>query len=60
MLKSSIQDFKRNLTSMGDEYNCPRVSTFFDKINWELIFSFSSPVATTGSSGFADIMNVKP
>ena len=29
MLKSSIQDFKHDFTSMGDECNCPMVSTFF-------------------------------
>ena len=29
MLKSSMQDFKCDLTSMGDECNCPMVSTFF-------------------------------
>ena len=29
MLKSSMQDFKHELTSMGDECNCLKVSTFF-------------------------------
>ena len=29
MLKPSIQDFKHDFTSMGDECNCPMVSTFF-------------------------------
>ena len=29
MLKPSMQDFKHELTSMGDEYNCPMVSVFF-------------------------------
>ena len=29
MLKSCMQDFKRDLTSTGDECNCPAVSTFF-------------------------------
>ena len=28
MLKPSIRDFKHDLTSMGDECNCPMVSTF--------------------------------
>ena len=28
MLKPSMQDFKHDLTSMGDECNCPMVSTF--------------------------------
>ena len=30
MLKPSMQDFKHDLTSMGDECDCPMVSTFFD------------------------------
>ena len=29
MLKPSMADFKRDLTSMGDDCNCPMVSTFF-------------------------------
>ena len=29
MLKPSMQDFKHDLTSMGDEWSCPMVSTFF-------------------------------
>ena len=29
MLKPSMQDFKHDLISMGDECNCPMVSTFF-------------------------------
>ena len=29
MLKLSLQDFKHDFTSMGDECNCPMVSTFF-------------------------------
>ena len=28
MLKPSMQDFTYDLTGMGDEYNCPMVSTF--------------------------------
>ena len=28
MLKPSMQDFKHDLTSVGDECNCPMVSTF--------------------------------
>ena len=37
MLKPSMQDFKHDLTSMGDEYNCPMVWTFFSTIlgNWD-------------------------
>ena len=29
MLKPSMQDFKHDLTSKGDECSCPTVSTFF-------------------------------
>ena len=38
MLKPNMQDFKHDLTSMGDEYNCPMVSTFFNTTllgNWD-------------------------
>ena len=38
MLKPSMQDFKHDLTSMGDECNCPMVSTFFSTTllgNWD-------------------------
>ena len=38
MLKSHMQDFKHDLTSMGDECNCPMVSTFFSTTllgNWD-------------------------
>ena len=38
MLKSSMQDFKRDLTSMEDDCNCPMVSTFFSTTvlgNWD-------------------------
>ena len=37
-LKSNMQDFEHNLTSMGDECNCPAVSTFFTTAllgNWD-------------------------
>ena len=37
MLKISLQDFKHDHTSMGDECNCQMVSTFFSTIllgNW--------------------------
>ena len=60
MLKPSMQDFKRDLTSMGDECNCPMVNTFFSITlleNWD---EFSSSVATVGSSIFADILNATP
>ena len=29
MLKAGMKDFKHDLTSMGDECDCPMVSTFF-------------------------------
>ena len=38
MLKLSMQDFKHDLTSMGDESNCPMASTFFSTSllgNWD-------------------------
>ena len=37
LLKLSTQDFKHNLTSMGDDCNCPMVSAFFSTTllgNW--------------------------
>ena len=37
MLKPSLKDFEHNLTGMGDECNCPMVSTFFGTTlgNWD-------------------------
>ena len=38
MLKPSMQDFKHDLTSMGDECNCPMLRTFFGTTllgNWD-------------------------
>ena len=38
MLKSSMQDFKHDLTSMGEECNCPMVRTFISTTllgNWD-------------------------
>ena len=38
MLKPSMQDFKHDLTSMGDECNCLMVSTYFGTTllgNWD-------------------------
>ena len=38
ILKPSMQDFKHDLTSMGDECNCQMVSTFFGTTllgNWD-------------------------
>ena len=37
-LKPSIKDFKHDLTSMGDEGDCPMISTFFSTTlvgNWD-------------------------
>ena len=63
VLKPSMQDFKHNLPSMGDECSCPMLSTFFVTTllgNWDEDMTFSSPVAAAESSRFADIMNAKP
>ena len=38
MLKPSMRDFKYDLTSMGDQYNCLTVSSFFGTTllgNWD-------------------------
>ena len=38
MLKPSMEDFKHDLTSIGDECNGPMVSIFFNTIflgNWD-------------------------
>ena len=58
MQKTSMQDFKHDLTSMGNECNCLMVRTFFNTTflgNW--VEDFSSPVATAGSSRFVDVMS---
>ena len=47
MLKPSMQDYKHDLTSMEDEYNCLMVRAFFS-------------TTPSGSSRFADIINTKP
>ena len=62
MLKPSMKDFKHDLTIMGDEYNCPVVSTCFGTtlLGIGMKMTFSSHVATAGSSRLADIMNAKP
>ena len=61
ILKPSMQDFKHDLTSVGDECSCPVVSTFCSTTllgNWdEDWLTLSSPVATAESSRFADILN---
>ena len=60
MLKPSMQGFKHDLTSMGDECNYLMVSTLFGTTllgDWDQGLIFSSPVATAGSSRFADVMN---
>ena len=39
MLKPSMQNFKHDLTSMGDECNCLMISTFFNVLpNYYLLF----------------------
>ena len=58
ILKPSMQDFKHDLTSMGNECSCLMVRTFFSTTflgNW--VEDFSSPVPTAGFSRFVDIMN---
>ena len=38
ILKPSMQDFKHDFTSIGDEYDCPMVSIFFSTTllgNWD-------------------------
>ena len=54
MLKSSMQDFKHDLTSMGDECNCPMVSTFFGTTflgNWDEDWPFLALLSLLLSSG---------
>ena len=44
---------------MGNVCNCLMVSTFFGATllgNWDEDWPFSTPVATSGSSRFADLM----
>ena len=62
MLQPSMQDFKHDLTGMGDECSCLMVSTFFGTtlLGIGMKITFSSHVATAGSSRLADIMNAKP
>ena len=46
MQKPSMQDFKHDLTSMGDVCNCPIVSTFFSTTllgNWDEDWPFPVP-----------------
>ena len=55
MLTSRMQDFNHDLTSMGDECNCPMVSTFFSTTllgNWDEDWPFS----VQWSSRFADVL----
>ena len=43
MLKPTMQDFKHDLTSMGDDCNCLMVNTFFSTTllgNWDKDWSF--------------------
>ena len=54
MLKSSMQDFKHDLTSMGDESNCPRASIFFSTSllgNWDEDWPFLALLSLLLSSG---------
>ena len=62
MLKPSLQDFKHDLTGMGDECDDPMINSFFGKLflGIGMRLTFSSSVATAGSSRHADIMNTKP
>ena len=63
MLKPSMQDCKHVFTIMGDEWNCPMVSTFFGTIllgNWDKNWPFPVLLATAGSSRFADLLNATP
>ena len=62
MLKSSKHDFKYDLMSMGDECNCPMISTFFGELyllGIGMRIDLSNPGTKAGSSRFADIMNAK-
>ena len=46
MVKPSMQDLKHDLTSMGDEYSCPMVSTFFSTTllgDWDEDWPFPVP-----------------
>ena len=63
ILKPSVQDFKHDLTSMGDECDCLMVSIFFTTTllgNWDKDWPFPVLLATAGSSRFANIMNATP
>ena len=62
MLQPSMQDFKHDLTGMGDECSCLMVSTFFGTtlLGIGMKITFSSHVATAGSSRLADIWNATP
>ena len=63
MLKSSMQDFKHDLTSVGYEYNSLMVHTFFTTTflgNSDENWPFPVLWATAWSSRFADIFNATP
>ena len=58
-----MQDFKHDLTSMGDECNYLMVNTFFSTTlrgNQDEESGTDLFLATPGSSRFADITNAKP
>ena len=59
LLKPTLKDFEHNLTNMESEHSCPVLQTFFSTDllgNWDED-TFSSLVATTGFSKFADILS---
>ena len=65
LLKPSMQDFKHDLTSMGDECNYLMVNTFFSTTllgnrDEDLRIDLFQSCGPSGSSRFADIMNAKP
>ena len=57
VLKPSLEDFEHNLTSMGDECNCPVVWTFFSTALLGKMIDLFQSVATAGLSIFADILS---
>ena len=62
MLKPRMQDFKHDLTCMGDEYNSSVFSTFFNIMllgNWDEDRPFPVLRPLLGSR-FADILNATP
>ena len=62
MLKPSMQDFKYDLTNIGDECNCLMFKTFLVLPFFEsgMRIDLFSPVSTAGSSRYADMLNGTP